>query len=58
MCLSDEEKGLFVMCDQEKWDKAKVIIEEWYELVVDKEVKELSYKNLEKGGWFLSSSFK
>ena len=52
-CLSREGVGLFVLAPQPKWDKAKAIITDFHEQVVEKRSTTLNHKNLERGVGFL-----
>ena len=53
MCESIEGKGLFVTCSQEKWNKAKGIVDGRFREVVVEEASSLDYKSLEKDVGFL-----
>ena len=52
MCLSKED-GLYVTCTQEKWNKARSIIERWMNTVVEKKEEKLDVKQMEKEVEFL-----
>ena len=52
MCLSKED-GLYVTCTQEKWNKAKAIIDYWMTTVVDEKKESLDFKRMEKEVGFL-----
>ena len=57
MCKSVSGKGLFVTCSQEKWDKAKDIVDRRFQEVVVGEASALDYKSLEKDvGFFIHLS--
>ena len=53
MCKSVSGKGLFVTYSQDKWDKAKEIMERRFQEVVVGEISSLDYKTLEKVVGFL-----
>ena len=53
ICGAIEEQGLFVTCSQEKWDKAKEIVERRYQEVIVRNFATLSHKSLEKDVGFL-----
>ena len=53
MCESVAGKGLFVTCSQEKWEKAKEIVERRFQEVVVGEALTLDHKTLEKDVGFL-----
>ena len=57
MCEPVLGKGLFVTCSQEKWDKAKDIVDRRFQEVVVGEASALDYKSLEKDvGFFVHLS--
>ena len=52
MCLAKPD-GLYVMCTQEKWDKAKSIVEYWRKLVTDEKKESLDAQKMEKDVGFM-----
>ena len=53
MCESISRKGLFVTCSQEKWDKAKEIVNRRYTEVALRSIPSLEHKSLERDVGFL-----
>ena len=53
MCYLVSGKGLFVTCSQEKWNKAKDIVDSRFQEVVVGGASSLDYKSLEKDVGFL-----
>jgi hypothetical protein len=52
-CISVEDVGLFVLSTEDKWRKAKSIVEKWLDLVGDDGQCKASYSMLEKDVGFL-----
>ena len=52
MCLSKDD-GLYVTCTQDKWNKAKTIIDYWMTTVVEMKEEKLDVRKMEKEVGFL-----